>query len=110
MAQIAPVMKISDLRKRSGMDTCASAEPQEEEERKTMMVVPPRSRPRKPLNAGPFQPEIGSFRLHLAAEGKAAETVRMYTEAVQWFAAAHLLRKPPAPGGSRSTGRISSDG
>jgi integrase len=27
----------------------------------------------------------------LAAEGKAAKTVRMYTEAVQWFAAAHLI-------------------
>ena len=56
-----------------------------------MTVARSRSRPRKPLNAGPFQPEIGSFRLHLAAEGKAAKTVRMYTEAMQWFAAAHLL-------------------
>jgi hypothetical protein len=46
---------------------------------------------RKPLDAGPFQPEIGSFRLHLAAEGKAAKTVRIYTEAVQWFAAAQLV-------------------
>ena len=40
---------------------------------------------------GVFQPEIGSFRLCLAAEGKSAKTVRMYTEAVQWFAAAHLI-------------------
>jgi hypothetical protein len=56
-----------------------------------MTVAPPRSRPRKPLNAGMFQAEIGSFRLHLAAEGKAAKTVRMYAEAVRWFAAAHLL-------------------
>ena len=47
----------------------------------------------KPLDAGGFQPEISSFRLHLAAEGKAARTVRTYTEAVQWFAAAHLLRQ-----------------
>jgi integrase/recombinase XerD len=38
-----------------------------------------------------LQPEISSFRLHLAAEGKAAKTVRTYTEAVQWFAGAHLL-------------------
>jgi integrase/recombinase XerD len=38
-----------------------------------------------------FQPEISSFRLHLAAEGKAAKTIRNYVEAVQWFAAAHLL-------------------
>jgi hypothetical protein len=50
-----------------------------------------RARRRKPLAAGVFQPEISSFRLALAAEGKAAKTVRNYTEAVQWFAAAHLL-------------------
>jgi hypothetical protein len=37
------------------------------------------------------QPEISSFRLHLAAEGRAAKTIRNYVEAVQWFAAAHLL-------------------
>ena len=56
-----------------------------------MTVAQPRSRQRKPLEAGMLQPEIGSFRLHLAAEGKAAKTVRIYTEAVQWFAAAHLI-------------------
>jgi site-specific recombinase XerD len=56
-----------------------------------MTIPPPRPRRRKPLDAGPFAPEIGSFRLHLAAEGKAAKTVRTYTEAVQWFAAAHLI-------------------
>ncbi|HUK68932.1 MAG TPA: hypothetical protein VLW50_09320, partial [Streptosporangiaceae bacterium] len=66
-----------------------TAEPQEE--RKMMTVPPPRPRRRKPLEAGPFAPEIGSFRLHLAAEGKAAKTVRTYTEAVAWFAGAHLL-------------------
>jgi integrase/recombinase XerD len=48
-------------------------------------------RRRKPLAAGVFQPEISSFRLALAAEGKAAKTVRNYTEAVRWFAAAHLI-------------------
>jgi integrase/recombinase XerD len=48
-------------------------------------------RRRKPLAAGTFQPEISSFRLALAAEAKAAKTVRNYTEAVQWFAAAHLI-------------------
>ena len=52
-----------------------------------------RSRQPKPLDAGVFQPEISSFRLYLAAEGKAAKTVRTYTEAVQWFAAARLLRQ-----------------
>ena len=47
----------------------------------------------KPLDAGMFQPEISSFRLHLAAEGKAAKTVRTYTDAVQWFAAAYLRQQ-----------------
>ena len=56
-----------------------------------MSVPEPRSRWPKPLAAGVFQPEIGSFRLALAAEGKSGKTVRMYTEAVQWFAAAHLI-------------------
>ena len=56
-----------------------------------MAVPEPGSRRRKPLAAGVFQPEISSFRLHLAAEAKAAKTIRNYVEAVQWFAAAHLL-------------------
>ena len=57
-------------------------------------MTAPQSRPWQPkqLDAGCLQPEISSFRLHLAAEGKAARTVRTYTEAVQWFAAA-LLRQ-----------------
>ena len=37
-----------------------------------------------------FQAEISSFALRLAAEGKAVKTIRTYTEAVQWFAAATL--------------------
>src|SRR6266567_9207360 len=61
------------------------------EERQTMDAGESRTRRRKPLAAGVFQPEIGSFRLAPAAEAKAAKTVRMYTEAVQWFAAAHLI-------------------
>jgi site-specific recombinase XerD len=56
-----------------------------------MTVPQPCPRRRKPLDAGVFQPEIGSFWLHLAAEGKAAKTVRTYTDAVAWFAAAHLI-------------------
>ena len=58
-------------------------------------MTAPQSASRKPkqLDAGSFQPEISSFRLHLAAEGKAAKTVRTYTEAVQWFAAAHMRRE-----------------
>ena len=58
-----------------------------------MDVGAPRSRPLKPRAAGAFEGAIGSFRLNLAAEGKSPKTVRMYTEAVQWFAAAHLLRE-----------------
>ena len=63
-------------------------------------MTAPESASRKPkqLDAGSFQPEISSFRLHLAAEGKAAKTVRTYTEAVQWFAGEHLLEQ--AAGGA----------
>ena len=43
----------------------------------------------KDLDAGVLQPEISSFRLCLASEGKSAKTIRTYCEAVQWFAAAH---------------------
>ena len=91
MALSALIVKFSDLRKRSRADACAPAEPQEE--RKTMTIPPPRPRRRKALDAGPFAPEIGSFRLHLAAEGKAARTVQGYTSAVRWFAAGYLLRQ-----------------
>jgi Phage integrase, N-terminal SAM-like domain len=52
-----------------------------------------RSRQPKPLAAGVFQGTISSFRLHLAAEGKSGKTERTYTEAVQLFADAHLLRE-----------------
>jgi site-specific recombinase XerD len=64
------------------------------------IMTAPQSASRKPkqLDAGSFQPEISSFRLHLAAEGKAAKTVRTYTEAVQWFAGEHLLQQ--AAGGA----------
>jgi site-specific recombinase XerD len=60
----------------------------------TIMPAPqPRFCQPKRLDAGGLQPEISSFGLHLAAEGKAAKTIRTYTEAVQWFAAAHLCGK-----------------
>ena len=49
-------------------------------------------RPRQ-LNAGPFAADAASFRLHLAAENKAPGTIRIYTEAPLWFAAAYLLRE-----------------
>jgi integrase/recombinase XerD len=58
-------------------------------------MTAPRARFRQPkeLDAGIFQAEINSFALRLAAEGKAAKTIRTYTEAVQWFAAARLINR-----------------
>jgi site-specific recombinase XerD len=55
-------------------------------------MTAPRTRSRQPkqLDAGVFQAEISSFALRLAAEGKAAKTIRTYTQAVQWFAAVRL--------------------
>ena len=58
-------------------------------------MLPPRRRPRVPrgLDVGPLEAEVQSFALHMAAEGKAARTIRNYTEAVRWFAAAYVLRE-----------------
>jgi len=55
----------------------------------------PGRRGRRPgrLDAGPFAADVASFRLHLAAENKAAGTIQIYTEAPLWFAAACLLRE-----------------
>jgi integrase family protein with SAM-like domain len=55
-------------------------------------MTAPRPRPLQPkqLDAGILQGEISSFALRLAAEGKAAKTIRTYTEAVRWFAAVRL--------------------
>jgi site-specific recombinase XerD len=55
-------------------------------------MTTPRSHSRQPkqLDAGILQAEINSFALRLAAEGKAAKTIRTYTEAVRWFAATCL--------------------
>jgi integrase/recombinase XerD len=58
-----------------------------------MTAPQPRSRQPKQLDAGILQAEISSFRLHLAAEGKSARTIRTYTEAAQWYAAAHLRQQ-----------------
>ena len=58
------------------------------------MTVPlPCPRQAKPLDAGILQPEISSFALYLAAEGKSPKTIRTYTEAAAWFAAAHLRER-----------------
>ena len=89
MVMPASLLEVSDQRKRWPAESCAAAV--RREERQTMDARGSRGRRRKPLDAGTFQPEISSFRLALAAEAKAAKTVRNYTEAVQWFAAAHLI-------------------
>ncbi len=61
------------------------------DERETTAV--PQQRRRRPgrLEAGPFTADVASFRLHLAAENKAAGTISIYTGAALWFAAAYLL-------------------
>jgi len=58
----------------------------------------------KQLGAGTLQAEISSFALRLAAEGKAAKTIRTYTEAVRWFAATGL----PGQAGRPSWEQVSS--
>ena len=62
-------------------------------ENKTLVLRRQSVHRRKQLEAGPFAADVASFGLHLAAENKAAGTVRTYTEAALWFAAAHLLRE-----------------
>ena len=61
------------------------------EDSKTM--AGPRSRHRRagPPDASPLGADIASFRLHLAAESKAARTVRGYTAPARWFAVGYLL-------------------
>ena len=63
----------------------------EGDERKTIVGRERPSSHPKQLDAGPFEAEVGSFWLHLAAEGKAGRTLDTYTKAVRWFAAAHLV-------------------
>ena len=66
-----------------------TADPAEQTKTMTAPQWGPRLSGRR--DAGPLEPLIGSFALHLAAEGKAARTVQGYTSAVRWFAAAYLL-------------------
>jgi site-specific recombinase XerD len=70
-----------------------------------MTAQRPRSRQPKHLDAGIFQAEINSFALRLAAEGKAAKTIRTYIEAVQWFAATSLLGQAGRGNWERVTSR-----
>jgi len=67
--------------------------PEPADERKTIELRSRRVRHPKELDAGPFAADVASFRLHLAAEDKAAGTIKVYTEAPLWLAAAHLLRE-----------------
>ena len=75
MVMCASLLGLSDQRKRWPAESCAAAV--RREERQTMDAGESRTRRRKPLDAGVFQLEISSFRLALAAEAKAAKTVRM---------------------------------
>ncbi len=71
-------------------------------------MTAPRSRSReqpKQLDAGMFQAEISSFALRLAAEGKAAKTIRTYTQAVHWFAAARLTEHDSRAGWEQVSSR-----
>jgi site-specific recombinase XerD len=63
------------------------------EKSKTMPAGRRRARHPGPADAGPFEAEIRSFRLHLAAEGKSARTIAGYTGAARWFAAAWLVKE-----------------
>jgi hypothetical protein len=61
MAMSAPLLELSDQRKRWPAESCTAAGSREE--RQTMDAGGSRGRQRKPLAAGTFQPEISSFRL-----------------------------------------------
>jgi integrase/recombinase XerD len=94
---------LSHPRKRRIPDRLTAADPGDESK---TMAVPRRRLPQpKQLDAGVFGAEIGSFRLHLAAEGKAPRTVRNYTEAVCWFAAAHLCYETSKTGWEQVDGQ-----
>ena len=52
-----------------------------------------------------FQAEIGPFRLYLAAGRESARTIRAYSDAVRWFAAAHLLGQTSRDGWEQVDGQ-----
>src|ERR1035437_9841738 len=82
---------VAPVRKSRNPDWVISRELRDE--RKTIAVPERRRRRPRQLDAGPFAADVASFRLHLAAENKAAGTIRIYTEAPSWFASAYLLRE-----------------
>jgi site-specific recombinase XerD len=67
--------------------------PERGEENKTLLRSRRRVHSSRQLDAGPLAADICSFRLSLAAENKAEKTIRVYVDAVRWFAAAYLLRE-----------------
>ena len=71
------------------LERCAAGMPAAADARDENKTMTGPQRPRR--DAGAFGPDIGSFQLYLAAEGKAARTVQGYTGAVHWFAAGYLL-------------------
>jgi hypothetical protein len=65
------------------------------------------------LDAGPLQPMVGSFELHLRAEKQSPKTIRTYLEAAQWFAAEYLIPAgldtgPTSRRGTSRSGRLPS--
>lgn len=56
-----------------------------------MSIAKRRTKIAKTLEAGPLEPAITSFELHLQAEGKSPKTRRTYIDAARWFAGDHLL-------------------
>ena len=83
-------MKAPHSRSRGSSASGEAPAPKLRGEGKTTASRSPRLRRTRPLDAGSFAADIASFELHLAAENKAAGTIRIYTEAPRWFAAAHL--------------------
>src|ERR1700761_7237561 len=71
--------------------TTTGTAPDPADERKTSPGGSARLRRPGLLNPGSFGADVASFELHLAAENKAAATIRIYTEAPRWFASAYLL-------------------
>jgi site-specific recombinase XerD len=90
MMQSAPPFAGRPNRRKSGIPDWLPV-PERAEENRTFAVPRCRTRRPKQLEAGPFAADVASFRLHLAAENKSGKTIQIYTEAVRWFAAAHLL-------------------
>ena len=89
MAPEAHLPRPSQPQERPAADQAAFPDPADES--KAMLGLQRRHGRAGQPDAGPFGPDIASFRLHLAAEAKAARTVQSYTSAVRWFAVGYLL-------------------